>query len=145
MTSELSRERPEAGAVGRLRVAALIAVLAGAVGSVGLTLRAGQRSDERILVVLIAIWVLSLFLALALANAVSKRWSGLTRATLYGLTLVLTLGSLAVYINDALRPPRAQAAFVFVAVPLASWLLIAVVVPAAALISGRLSRRDGRA
>jgi hypothetical protein len=145
MTSELSRERPKAGAVGRLREAALSAVLAGAVGSVGLTLRAGQRSDERTLVVLIAIWVLSPFLALGLANAVSKRWSVPTRATLYGLTLVLTLGSLAIYINDALRPPRAQAAFVFVAVPLVSWLLIAVVVPAAALISGRLSRRDGRA
>jgi hypothetical protein len=145
MTSELSRGRPEAGSLGRLRVAALIAVLAGAVGSFGLTLRAGQRSDERILVVLIAIWVLSPFLALGLANAVSKRWSVLTRATLYGLTLVLAPVSLAVYINDALRPPRAQAAFVFVAVPLVSWLLIAVVVPAAVLISGRRSRRGDRA
>ena len=55
--------------------------------------------------------------------------------------LVLTLGSLAIYGVDALRPPRPQAAFVFIVVPPASWLVIAIVIPIAALTSGRLSRR----
>jgi hypothetical protein len=141
MTSKVSRGRPEGGFLGLLQAAALIAVLAGAVGSVGLMLHAG-RNAPRLLIVLFAIWVLSPFIALALANVVSKRWSVLTRATLYSVMLVVALGSLAVYGADALRPPRAQAAFVFVVVPPASWLLTAIVVGVAALISGRRSRRD---
>ena len=144
MTSEVSQRRPEGGFLGFLRAAALIAVLAGAAGSVGLMLQAGRHNDSRILLVLFAIWVLSPFMALVLANVVSKRWSVLTRATLYSVTLVLSLGSLAIYGDVALGPPRAKPAFVFVVVPPASWLFIALVVPIAALISGKLSRRgDG--
>ena len=141
-TSEVSRERPERGFLGLLRAAALIAVLAGAAGSFGLMLHAGRRNDSRILLVLFTIWVLSPFVALVLADVVSKRWSVLTRATLHSVMLVLTLGSLAIYGDVALGPPRTKTAFVFVVVPPASWLLIAIAVPIAALISGRLSRRS---
>jgi hypothetical protein len=144
MISNVNPGRPESGFLAVLRAAALIAVLAGAVGSVGLTLHAGRRNDSRILMVLFALWVLSPFMALILANAVSKRWSVHTRATLYSVMLVLTLGSLAIYGVVALGPPRAKTAFVFVVVPPASWLLIAIVVPMAALISRTRSRRgDG--
>jgi hypothetical protein len=143
MTSRVSRGRPEVF-LGLLRAVALTAVVAGALGSVGLMLWAGHRNPSRVLLVLFAIWVLSPFMILVLANVVSKRWSVITRATLYGVMLALTLGSLAIYGDVALGPPRAQTAFVFVVVPPASWLLIALVVPTAALISDRLSRRgDG--
>ena len=141
VTSKVSQGTPEGGLLGLLRAAALITVLGGAVGSVGLMLRAGHRNPSRILLMLFALWVLSPFMALVLANVVSKRWSALTRVTLHCVMLVLTLGSLAVYGDVALGPPRAKTAFVFVVVPPASWLLIAVVVPIAALISGRLARR----
>ena len=143
MTSKVSRGRPE-GELPGLRAAALIAVLVGAVGSVGLMLYVGRRNDSRILLVLFVLWVLSPFMVLVLANVVSKRWSVLTRATLYSVMLVLTLGSLAIYGDVAFGPPRVKTAFVFVVVPPASWLLIAIVVPTAALISRRQSRRgDG--
>lgn len=135
MTSIVSRGGPEGGFVGRLRAAALIAVLAGAAGSIGLMLRAGQRSP-RILLVLFAIWVLSPFVALVLAHVVSKRWSVPTRATLYSVMLVATLGSLAIYGEDALRPRKAQPAFVYVAVPPASWLLTAIVVQQRCYLAG---------
>jgi len=138
--TEVSPEKPEGGFLGRLRAAALIAVVVGAAGTVGLFLRAGQRTP-RLLLVLMAIWVLSPFIALVLASVVSKRWSSLTRATLYGVMLAVTLGSLAIYGDDAMGHRRAQAAFVYVLVPPASWLLIAIAVPIAAFISGRLSRR----
>ena len=141
MTSEVSRGRPEGGFLGLLRAAALIAVLAGTAGSVGLMLHAGRHNDSQILLVLFALWVLSPFMALVWANVVSKRWLVHTRATLYSVMLVLTLGSLAIYATVALGPPRAKAAFVFVVVPPASWLLIAIAVSIAALISRRLSRR----
>src|SRR5579863_8224623 len=124
MTSPVSRGRPEGGFLRLLRGAALIAVLAGAVGSVVLTLHAGRHNDSRILMVLFAAWVLSPFLALVLADVVSKGWSVLTRTTLYSVMLVVTLGSLGIYGDVALGPPRAKTAFVFVVVPPASWLLI---------------------
>jgi len=122
--------------------AALIAVLVGAVGSTGLMLYVGRRNDSRILMVLFALWVLSPFMVLILASVVSKRSSALTRATLYSATLVLTLGSLLIYGAVSLGPPRTKTAFVFVVVPPASWLLIAIAVSIAAFISGRKARRD---
>src|ERR1017187_4324033 len=141
MTSELSRGTSEGGILGLLRRAAPIALLAGAVGSVGLTLYTGRHNDSRILMVLFALWVLSPFMALAWADVVSRRWSVLTRTTLHGLTLVLPLCSLAIYGVVALGPPRVKTAFVFVVVPPASWLLVVMAVAVAALISGRRSHR----
>src|SRR5436305_321840 len=99
----VSRGRTERGFIG-LRIAALIAVLAGAVGSVGFLLRAINRNPSQLLVVLLAIWVLSPFVALLGANVASKRWSVPTRVTLYGVMLVVTLSSLAIYVADALWP-----------------------------------------
>lgn len=141
MTSKANPGRSENGGLGPLRAAALIGVLAGAVGSVGLTLHAGRHNNSRLLMVLFALWVLSPFMALVMATVVSKRWSVHTRATLYSVMLVLTLGSLAVYGDVALGPPRAKTAFVFVIVPPASWLLMGIIVPIPALISDRRSRR----
>src|SRR5213082_3453012 len=83
--------------LGLLRAAALIAVPAGAAGSVGFMLRVGHRNSSRVLLLLFGIWVLSPFVALVLAHVVSKRWSVLNRATLYCVMLLLTLASLAFY------------------------------------------------
>ena len=137
-TFEVSRL--EGGFVGRLRAAALIALLVGAAGSLGLMLHAGRRSP-RLLLVLFVPWVLSPFIALVFAHVVSKRLSVPTRATLYCVMLVIAVGSLAIYGDDALGHRRPQAAFVYVAVPPASLLLMATVVPVAAFLSRRLSRR----
>ena len=140
--NEGARE-PEARFLSVLRAAALIALLIGAVGSVGLLLHTGRRKHSPgLLTALFAIWVLSPFVVLALANIASKGWSFITRATLYSVMLVLTLGSLAIYGDVALGPLTAGTVPVFVIVPPASWLLIGTVVSIAALISRRLSRRS---
>jgi len=123
----------------------MIGALAGAGGSIGLMLRVGHRNNSRILLLLFGIWVLSPFMSLVLANLLAKRWSVLTRTTLYGVTLVLTMGSLAIYGDVAFGPSRAKPAFLFLVVPLASWLLIAIAVAIAATMSDRLSPRGGRA
>jgi hypothetical protein len=139
MTSRANRGTLAGGFLGILRAVALIATVAGAVGSLGLMLRAGQRTP-RFLLVLFIIWVLSPFAALLWANMVSKRWSVVTRATLYFVTLVVALASLAIYSElVVVRPPGSANAFLFVIVPPASWVFMAIVVPMAALISGRLS------
>ncbi len=137
LSTKVSRGMPEGGFLALLRASAHIAVPVGAVGSLGLMLWAGRRNDSRILLVLFALWVLSPFMALVLANAVSKRWSVVSRAALHSVMLVLTLVTLAIYGDVVLGPPRAKPAFVFIVVPPASWLLIAIVVAVAALISGR--------
>ena len=139
-TSRANRGRPDGRFLGLLRAVALIAVVAGALGSVGLMLWVGHRNPSRVLLVLFAIWDLSPFIGLVLADIVSKRWPVLTRATLYGVMLILALGSLAFY-GDVVWRPRPQPAFRFLVVPLGSWLLMMIVVPIAALVSGRLSRR----
>jgi dienelactone hydrolase len=140
ITSASSRGRPNRGFLGLLRAVALVAVVAGAAGSDGLMLYAGHRNDSRILLALFAIWVISPFVALALANMVSKRWSVLTRATLHGVMLILTVVSLAIYGNAVSIPPGSRLAVPFLVVPMGSWLLITIVIPLAALISGRLPR-----
>ena len=120
-----------------LRTAAFGAVFTGAIGSVGLMLYAGRHNHSRLLLALFVVWVLSPFVILLFATLVSKRWSVHTRVALYCVALMLTLGSLAIYGDVALGPGRVKAAAVFVLVPPVSWLLIVVVVPAAARISRR--------
>jgi hypothetical protein len=123
---------------GGFRSTVLIAVLASAVCSAGLMLRAGQRQNSRILLLLFGIWVLSPFVAAAWAHAVSRNWSAVTRTTLYVVILVFTLSSLAIYSAAAFGLLRAKVGFIFLVVPFASWLLITIVPAGAALISRKL-------
>ena len=90
------------------------------------------RYDSLVLMALFTIWVLSPFVALVLAEVVAKRWSVLTRATLHGVMLIVTLGSLAIYGSVAVGPPRSKPAFMFLVVPFGSWLLVAIAVGIAA-------------
>ena len=123
-----------------LRAGALIAIPVGAVGSIGLFLAQAQRTPPLVVIGFI-VWMLSPFAILAWAHVVSARWPGPARTTLYCLTVVLTLASLAAYgrVID-IAPARSANAFRFVAVAPASWLLIAIVVPAAAFLFRRLDR-----
>jgi hypothetical protein len=93
--------------LGTLRGAALIAVVTGAVASLALMFRAGQRAP-RFLLALFTLWELGPFAALVAASMVSKRWSHMTQTALYSVMLVVTLGSLAIYLHDAWRPRSAQ-------------------------------------
>jgi hypothetical protein len=122
----------------RLRATTLITLLAGAGGSVGLMLRAG-RGTPRFLLVLFVGWVLMPFVALAWANARSHTWSPLTRVTLYGVTLVITIVAWTVFGGVVMPPTGSPRAGPFVIVPPASLLLIAIALPLAGLISRRRS------
>ena len=143
-TAEASRGKPDGRFPGLLHAVALTALVTGALGSIGLMFWVGHRNPSRVLLVLFTIWDLSPFMALLLADMISKRWSVITRATLHIVMLVIALSSLALYGNVVLRP-RSQPAFMFLVVPLGSWVLMMIVVPIVALISGRLSRRGARA
>jgi len=143
--SSAGEERPESDLLTFLRAGALIVGVIGAIGSLGFMLRAGQKTP-RLLLIFFIIWVDSPFVALLRANLVSKRWSVVTRITLYCVTLLVTLGSLVSYSELLpLKPPGAASAFLFVAVPPVSWIFMLIVVSIAALISRRLSRRGAGA
>ncbi len=116
-----------------LRSVALRALIVGAAGSFALMLHAGGRNRPIVLVPLFAAWDLSPFALLWLADRLSKQWSASTRRALYHLAILTTVGSLAVYIADIIWPRQAQPAFVYVAVPPASWIVIALVLAVTAL------------
>ena len=143
-TSKASAARSDGRLLAILRLLALILVGVGAAGSLSLMLREGGRTP-RFLLVLFVIWVLAPFAALLWANILSKGWADLTRVALYGVTLVLTVCSLAIYGGVISPPARSPHAFIFVAVPPASCLLMIIVIVSAELISRRLSRRQAPA
>jgi hypothetical protein len=145
ITPESSWAKPAGGVLGVLREMALVAVVAGAMVLVGLMLWVGHRNPSRVLLILFAIWVLSPFVALVVAHAISRRWSVLTRAVLHSVMLILTTGSLASFGFVAFSPPVPKPAAVFLIVPLVSWLALAIAIPMAGLISGKLAHGGGDA
>lgn len=137
-TTDASHGSPDNAFNSILRAVARIAVVVGAIGSVVLMLRAG-RDTPRLLLVAFIFWVLSPFVAVAVALKVSKRWSLPVRTTICWLAVVITLVSLAFY-GGVISPPAGSAnAFVWVAVPPASVLILVIAVSMAALISRRRS------
>jgi peptidoglycan/LPS O-acetylase OafA/YrhL len=89
----------------------------------GLTLFAGRHSSAPVAVVLIAAWVLTPFVALAVAVVASKRWPRDAQRTLYKVTFVVAAGSLVAYAGAGLRTPPRTPIFVITA-PIA-WALVA--------------------
>ena len=124
-----------------VRVAALIALLAGAAGSVAFMLRAGQKTPPLLLVTMIA-WVLAPLVALAWATAMSARWSAPIRWTLCALSIALSITSVLIYGEIVEVTPQGSAnAARFVMTPAVSWLLILIAVATAAIVSRSRSRR----
>jgi len=121
------------------RTMALIIILAGALGSLGFVLSAGRNNNSVLLVALFVTWTLSPFAALLIANSVSKSWSVLTRSTLYTLMMVLSVGALVAY-SGVLSLPNMKPAFIYLIVPLVSWLLILIVIPIA-IFQSRMHKR----
>jgi len=140
MSFTASKKRPSNEHIGVLRAAAALIALGGAVGSLCLLWRAGQRTP-RFLLAVMTMWVLAPFVALIVADVASKRWSAVARATLHAVMVIVGLASLAVYGTGVLRPQGAPAGFLFVLVPLSSLVLGAIAILIAAFVSDPLRRR----
>ncbi|MEY2482039.1 MAG: hypothetical protein QOK24_567 [Verrucomicrobiota bacterium] len=124
-----------------LRAAGLIALVIGAAGSIGFLFHARQHPPP-FLLALFVIWVLFPFAALGLAHVFSKRWSELTRTTLSFVAVFVTLATFTIYADDAFAHRTAHPAFVYVAIPPASFLFAVIAVSIAAAISRMRSRRS---
>jgi hypothetical protein len=123
--------------ISTLQKTAFVFVIAGALGSLAFTFSAGRNNKSVLLILLFAIWVLSPFIALIIANIFSSRWSVPARRTLYSLVIFLTICSLIGY-SGVLSPPGTKTAFVFLVIPLLSWILMVI----AAILSRRLSHKN---
>ena len=128
----------DAGAV--LRSAALVAIVFGAVGSIGL-LRHAQQHPPPLIVAGFVVWVLAPFALLALANFRSRRWPAPVRTTLHVITLVVTIGSLAIYVDNNIARRTAHPAGVWVAVPPAA-VIISVI--AVGIVAWQARNKTGR-
>jgi hypothetical protein len=128
-----------------LRTAGLVATVVGGIASVVLLFYVGNREgsakSQPVVLMLIGIWVLSPYIVLLGADAISKKWSDMSRAALYGMMLVIPVISLCVYVATAAGPIRAKPAAPFVAIPPLSWLFIAVALAFAAFIARRQQPR----
>ncbi len=120
----------------RLHTVAQGAAIVGAVGSVALTLYAGRNNNQPFLMVLMSGWVFAPFFGFVLATRFSGRWSAVTRAALDVLIVMVALAALAIYTRDVMTAPHTKGAFVYVAVPAVSWLLL-LAVAAAGFLSAR--------
>jgi hypothetical protein len=114
-----------------LRSAALVAVVIGAVGSIGL-LRHAQQHPPPLIVVFFVVWVFAPFALFGAANLFSKNWPAALRQTLYVVTLVITGLSLAIYLDDNIAHRTLHRAGVWVAVPPGSVIISGLVVGVAA-------------
>jgi len=122
--------------IDRLRAVARTVLAVGAAGSLALMISAGRHNRSIVLILLFIGWVSSPFIALAVLDRWTMRWSPTTRSVFYWLMAAAAAGSLGVYVFDALRP-RPQAAFFYVLVPPATWVIGGVVLALAAAMSRR--------
>ena len=130
-------EKPESGFHNALGATARVALVVGAVTSLGLVLYAGRTNRHVWLTVLFVIYVLAPFAALLWATQFAKRWPVQSQALIYWVMLMVTFASVAIYTNDAIYPRSSQRAFVFVIAPAGAWAGTAIGFLIAAVMSRR--------
>jgi phosphate/sulfate permease len=127
-----------------LRKGSIIAAIIGGLGSVGLMSMSGLRPPVFLIILFIG-WVLAPFAALVFARWFFPKWPDIVRQTIDWLMIMLAVLSLPIYVYVLVKPLPSQPAFPYVAVPLGSWVLIALALPAAALAArGRAKRNKDR-
>jgi hypothetical protein len=89
-----------------------------------------------LLILLFTGWVLSPFLALALANLRAPRLPPRMRGAIHGAMIGVAVMSLSIYAMHAVRGVM-KTGFVYLFVPAICWVLILVVLGANALAAGR--------
>jgi hypothetical protein len=123
--------------VTRLQPVAQTAAVIGAVGAVALTLYAGRNNGLPVLMILMSGWVFAPFFGYAVIRKIAGRRSSFPLASLDGVVIVIAVVALAIYAQDVVHPPTSKPAVVFVAVPIASWVVMLIVVAIASFIAHR--------
>jgi|SRR5450432_2016061 len=113
-----------------LRIFTVTIIVIGGIISNGFTLHAGHNNRSVLLILLFLGWVSSPFIGLLVACFLSSRWPVVTRKPLYiGMILLVicsVIGYSGVFSTAGMKP-----AFIFLVIPLISWILIAITIPVA--------------
>ncbi len=107
-------------------------LIAGAVVSMALMLRAGARQQSVVLILLFTVWVLSPFIALDQLDRRAGGWPPRLRTALHAAMIGVTVVAVDIYGLHAIRGGM-KAGFVYLFGPAMSWLLIALVLGANAI------------
>lgn len=110
-----------------LALTARLAIIIGAAGGLVSMFIVGHRQRSVLLIVLFATWVLSPFVALALAHVRTKGWHSTSRTMVQYAAILISLGALATYVYVIARPLKSQPASTFLIVPFVSWVAMVVV------------------
>jgi tryptophan-rich sensory protein len=113
-------------ATNQKRGAALMSVLLGAAASLGLMLWVGRHNKSLLLVLIFTVWVASPFAGLLWVHSNAKRREVSRQRSTYGLMLLISLGSIAVYAAAIFLMHLAKPAAPFLVVPAVSWVLVAI-------------------
>ncbi len=116
---------------------ALFALIVGAVGAEVLTLYFIRHNEHFSMQLLFGAWVILPFAVIKIARLVKSTRSGLSRATLNMLTILISAVTIVVFAYANLRGPRAQAAFPFIVLPPLSVLAVLLAVMVGAVASRR--------
>lgn len=125
--------------INRMHKMALLAIWIGALCSLALVLYKGRHNDSVLLDLLFSAWVLLPFITLLAAARMAWDWADFARFALYLVMIFISIGSLIGY-SGALNSSRTKPAFVFIVIPLISWLLIVIVIPLAISVSRRTGK-----
>jgi hypothetical protein len=117
----------------------VIVTAVGAVLSLAMLLNAGRHGTPLLVLILMAVWVLSPFLFLFVATAMSAQWPAQAARVLRRVTVVVSLGSVALYAADTLNHLAGRPAAVYVMVPPIMWL-VGVIIVGVALLRTRTKR-----
>jgi hypothetical protein len=110
-----------------LRIIALVVFAIGWIVSLGFTLHAGHNNRSVFLVILFLGWVSSPFLGQLVAASLSRHRPVVTRKAFYILMILLSIGSVVGY-SGVLSPAGMKPAFIFLVIPLISWVLIMIII-----------------
>lgn len=111
--------------VNRRRSSALFSLLLGASVSLGLMLWVGRHNSSVALMLLFTVWVTSPFAGMALVHRSAKRWPLVRQNLTYNQIRIISMGSALIYVVTVNFRQLAKPAGPFLAVPVASWLLLA--------------------
>jgi hypothetical protein len=108
------------------RSSALFSLVVGAAVSLGSMFWAGRHNSSIVLMLLFTFWVASPFAAMALMHRLARRWPIKRQLVFYNQIRIISFGSVLIYIGTDSFGHLAKPAGPFLALPAASWLLLAV-------------------
>ena len=104
----------------------MLCLLVGAAISLGTRYWVGRHNSSVVLLLLFTLWVASPFAGMAIVHHLARNWPGKRQVVTYSQIRNLSLGSAFLYVLIVAVKHLSKPAGPFVAVPVASWILMAI-------------------